>query len=95
MTHTEGPWEVWTITDTGLPGIVAHNGPTVAEVTKWTSAGNSNPEVMQANARLIASAPELLEALDALLWAAAEKTLKQKEEVWEQARRAIARANGE
>jgi len=105
MKHTKGPWEVWIIAGTGLPGIVAHNGPTVAEVTKWTSAGNSNPEVMQANARLIAAAPELLEALMVTLdqvdytAGAGEPTemvgALLPKEIIEMGRRAIAKANGE
>ena len=95
MTHTEGPWEVWTITDTGLPGIVAHNGPTVAEVTKWTSAGGSDPEVMQANARLIAAAPELLEALETIMDSVEAKKVRLDIYELELAERAIAKANGE
>ena len=80
--HTEGPW----FTD---GNYIAHQSGDIA-----TLDGVRPAEEEEANARLIAAAPELLEALDALLWAAAEKTLKQKEEIWEQARRAIAKAKG-
>ena len=91
MTHTKGPWRAELTADERHGEIWAENGQKITVLDcRYGEIGE--PE---ANARLIAAAPELLEALDALLWAAAEKTLKQKEEVWEQARRAIAKANGE
>ena len=61
--HTKGPWSVGTMTETGLPGIMADDGPIVAKITKWTSVATSDPEVIQANARLIATAPDLLKDL--------------------------------
>ena len=62
--HTPGPWKVGTMTETELPGVMQLDGPIIAEITKWTSVGRSDPDVIQGNARLIAKAPELLEALD-------------------------------
>ena len=85
MTHTKGPWDLHATAGNHDFSIYGDDGKDIALVRDFH----------EANARLIAAAPELLEALDALLWAAAEKTLKQKEEIWEQARRAIAKANGE
>lgn len=62
MTHTRGPWKVMTLTDSGLPAVVAHDGPVIADVSKWTSVAVSDPDGILSNARLIAAAPELLEA---------------------------------
>ena len=63
MTYTPAPWEIMTVDSTGLPAIVAVNGPCIAEITKWTSIGKSNPDIIQANAQLIAAAPDLLKEL--------------------------------
>ncbi len=57
--HTPGPWTVGIMTETGLPGVMQLDGPVIAEITKWTSVGRSDPDVIQGNARLIAEAPEL------------------------------------
>ena len=83
-THTPGPWHY----ETGDDGAVIYTGFTIAKIpidgSDW-----------QSNARLIASAPDLLAALEAALEAVeyyderegAEKTLRQ-------VRAAIAKANG-
>ena len=65
--HTPGPW------------VVAHDevqlhGSTIAELTKenqWNTSAGIVTEVMpwKANAQLIAAAPELLDALKALMHA--------------------------
>ena len=64
--HTPGPWLAYNW-DNGRPlkhwrirGAAVRNDPTFAVID---SGGKISPEYEAANARLIASAPELLEAL--------------------------------
>ena len=58
--HTPGPW---TVSPDGSGDIEAADGCPVASVQGWLHRGN--PECC-ANARLIARAPDLLAALDAI-----------------------------
>lgn len=89
--HTQGPWFVTgsmtKYVEARIPGgliqEVASVGPTAAD--------NGYGEQQEANANLIAAAPDLLEALEALLLDAPATGLKS---VY-QARAAIARAKGE
>ena len=53
--HTPGPWKT---SYTNLSVVIAENGAVVARASKLNGLVN-----LQANARLIAAAPELLEAL--------------------------------
>ena len=73
MKHTPGPWTTETFVKTGIEVTIVHatkgwaksgmaNRRTVAEVGHWKD--RPNPE---ADAYLIAAAPELLEALEGLL----------------------------
>lgn len=90
--HTQGEWEVVN----GGRGIFA--GDKMVAAVYGDSSDCAPDETMQANARLIASAPELLEALSELIgWVpgpeswhtdAAEKAVAK-------ARAAIAKATGE
>lgn len=58
--HTPGPWKVDKYIDSGKPSLsVSANGSEVAQASSW--AGDGADEA-GANARLIAAAPELLEA---------------------------------
>ena len=59
MQHTHGPWAV---NFKKFSEVRAENGAIVAECKKLTGLVN-----LQANARLIAAAPELLECLRAVL----------------------------
>ena len=105
--HTPGPWiarnlskGIWTV-EAGSP----HVHGKIQEVCRI--AGPWNPENYRRNARLIASAPELLEALEALLVDAVEiQSLRQSiyqrngtpftpSAKIDQARSAIAKAKGE
>jgi hypothetical protein len=102
--HTPGPWE---IDHTGkyYKPCIRHNGIIIALLAK-NDAGLVMPENQQAedeaNARLIAAAPELLEALKAVLKdhdgrVAAYGTMESQPcrvEVMEQARVTIAKATG-
>jgi hypothetical protein len=97
--HTSGPWytELITRTATGLRGTIilartdSHwpsGGRTIAEVGHWRD--RVDPE---ADAYLIAAAPELLEVLEAFLNGDASVT--HMKVTYEDARLAVARAKGE
>ena len=60
--HTPGPWEI----ERGYGTIIKSIGPCVPD----EYAGSAWLKVSEANARLIAAAPELLEALQVMLDAA-------------------------
>lgn len=69
--HTPGPWEVFVDSDTGAdrsPGVDAADGTSVVifgEEGEWgVGVQGETPEIAQANARLIAAAPELLSACE-------------------------------
>lgn len=105
-THTQGPW---TVTDDGYAITGADGGTLIVETTKanWenlaaaaaqgsTLAQKHLPEV-EANARLIAAAPELLAALEALVGEAdlGEVDLDDDDRIkLDNARAAIAKAKG-
>ena len=64
MTHTPGPWRINTrLSRNGAP-VISGDGRDIAKALYHM--GSEDPEV-DANARLIASAPELLEALECLM----------------------------
>src|ERR1700733_4963595 len=54
--HTPGPCVVGRNTGTKLPVLLQADGPVIAEITLWTSTGKSIPEMVNANARLLAAA---------------------------------------
>lgn len=91
--HTPGPWAV----SQNNPRLVKHlSGPVLAE------CGPVNAEEAQANARLIAAAPELLGALTSLMTRAAHDaetyTADDSAPIWafiSDAADAIAKAKGE
>ena len=56
--HTPGPWDV-------SSGMVWHEGTPIARMDRETP--DTTPVERDCNARLIAAAPELLEAVDLLL----------------------------
>jgi hypothetical protein len=99
--HTPGPWRLDAYRDSGRPNpgtIVADNphGEGAEEVASinWIAGGFHAEQV--ANARLIAAAPELLEALTALMefWDSGSP-VHPGAEVVSEARAAIAKATGE
>ena len=61
--HTKGPWGSAVNLNTGAFRIVCGDGIIIAERSGWPT----NEAQSAANARLIAAAPDLLEALKALL----------------------------
>jgi hypothetical protein len=101
MTHTPGPWRESDARPDGIES--ANRGEFAGEIWGPDIKGRSEPIAMtyycsetesEANARLIASAPELLVALKDLMFAEggeAGQTAEQRE-AWEQALAAIAKA---
>src|SRR5687768_15385929 len=90
QTATPGPWEIGTPGPNKCPTI-GHKGLMVATVAH----GDDHPTY--ANARLIAAAPELLEALDWLVQILPDPELDNDElqRTWtKKARTAIAKATG-
>lgn len=68
MTHTPGPWRVTADGYIAGQGFVPIRTPYRENAFKDGPARSGHPEAeVQANARLIAAAPELLEALEACL----------------------------
>ncbi|MDI3489616.1 MAG: hypothetical protein PWP11_893 [Thauera sp.] len=94
--HTQGPWTVNTQADYPNPRIDGPNGRAVGHAIQRdphpaTGQGITPAEAM-ANARLMASGPELLEALHGLLNALPSATTHP---AIKSARAAISRATGE
>ena len=91
VAHTPGPWRATPHSSIVGTGIVANRGIVVASVL-------GVPEVCQANAHLIASAPDLLAALKDLLDEQENAPLERRRTEWAEAcaraRRAIAQAEG-
>jgi hypothetical protein len=64
--HTPGPWEIKLHPDDGYRYISGPKHIGLAQVV-WCMSYEERSPVCEANARLIAAAPELLEALENLL----------------------------
>lgn len=56
--HTPGPWVVWYSDWPGVVGVECASGETIADCSH-----SNAPDLSEANARLIAAAPDMLEAL--------------------------------
>ena len=106
--HTSGPWKVeaWDYDQANPPRreLVIQNEKYAIAKLAWDE-GHSNPYIIEhdtalANARLIAAAPELLEALEACITDDANGTLntgqrkRRLEKIDEIAKKAIAKATG-
>ena len=93
MTHTPGPWSYWP--KSAYPqGVISQDATTthIAIPALYPDAG-----ITTANARLIAAAPQLLEALKALQRQALQGNVRGDEwmdEALEKTRAAIAKAEG-
>lgn len=61
--HTPGPWKALEYNELSGFVLVSDN----AEIAHIHESNHSNPDTGKANARLIATAPDLLEALEQLL----------------------------
>ena len=58
--HTPGPWSVELYGEPDYPSFVIHNNPDNRICFMATPGSNDDPEMIEANARLIACAPDLL-----------------------------------
>ena len=70
--HTPGPWTVEDYGDDEAPTLVIHRGETENRICFMATPGShGDPAMIEADARLIAAAPDLLAALKALaaFWA--------------------------
>ena len=88
--HTPGPWEV-AYQDKNGQSVV--KGEHIEVATCWHHCVGSIEKEMHANARLIAAAPELLEALKELM-VAADRVSAEPVTWLGKARAAIAKAEG-
>lgn len=89
--HTPGPWEAWPMED-GCSVAYRINDARGYEIGVTSGRDGEGEEV--ANARLIAAAPELLEALTRLRRVAGVELGATRPDVLEQAEAAIAKAEG-
>lgn len=66
--HTPGPWEIVEYGDDDLPNLVIHRGKTENRICFMATPGShGDPGRIEADARLIAAAPDMLEALREIL----------------------------
>lgn len=65
--HTPGPWIPNRFDPSSPMTVVAESGEWVCKVSSSGMWANQTPETEDANAQLIAAAPDLLAALEALL----------------------------
>ena len=85
IAHTSGPWLIQKRKSSGINVYGGHNAAErIAIVDGWIS------EEEEANARLIAAAPDLLAALKGVV-----RLSDRKHEAWDRARAAIAKAEGQ
>lgn len=86
--HTPGPW-FWDHEGADAMALVEEDGTTILHLA--TLRNSTAARHMEANAQLIAAAPELLEALQGILAGVAGC---ERDPKWELARVAIAKATG-
>lgn len=91
--HTPGPWQAYRIEKKG-PGLPYTPVAAKTLLAKVYSEAFGDYEQSEANARLIAAAPDLLNALQYIVGCSAPMT-RQQEECWPVMRAAIAKATGQ
>lgn len=100
MSHTPGPWTIRYHPDRGIEGFpigpktITIRGNTEADDWVADVGRTTGQAVALANATLIASAPELLEALENLVEAHDQEPPMLTTEEWDLARAAIRKAQG-
>jgi len=92
--HTPGPWEIKRHFDSCYRYISAPEHIALAQVV-WCVEEEERSPVCEANAHLIAAAPDLLDSLCYLLETCSGESPEQWLEAMDQARAAIAKAMGE
>lgn len=90
--HTPGPWEKVDGTDGITRGIRGWHGPEIVNVINWNGISRATSVTGQANAKLIAAAPDLLEACIELIGLAEREGWRHVSII--KAREAIAKAIG-
>lgn len=96
--YTKGPW---TCCETTLAGqcigfhITAPRYGSIAPLAESVNGDRYSADDLRANGRLLAAAPDLLEALERLTRVASVELEATRPDVLEQARAAIAKATGE
>ena len=89
--HTPGPWKIERHYSPGYKNISAEKHTALAQVVWCMEDEDRSPEC-EANAHLIAAAPELLEALEALVLDESKEYIPTR--LWSAARAAIEKATG-
>lgn len=90
--HTPGPWTLYDARKDGSTSFYVNHGP---DYIGSVHLAPGRAAVGSSNARLIAAAPELLEALQELVYGIERPTSGRFETAMPQARAAIAKATGE
>lgn len=86
--HTPAPWTIQEYGDDDAPALVIHKGETENRVCFMATPGSyGDPAIIEADAHLIAAAPDMLAALKAVV------TMRDRG-AFEAARAAIAKATG-
>ena len=94
--HTPGPWEA--VIQPGCHAVIASlsGGPKAVAIIGNNTPDDGNEPMRFANARLIAAAPELLEALREIFHDVKQGAIpNDDDEWWKKASTAIAKATGE
>ena len=86
--HTQGPWSHETHSMGQVVVVTDAAGTTIARMTLLSVKEN------EANARLIAVAPEMLEALEAIVFQVVQGKVLERDACITQARAAIAKSKG-
>ena len=92
--HTPGPWRV-TQPWAGFSSLTGANGGLIFGLAAGCDDEKQSDEVCEANARLIAAAPDLLCALEVVLAAVNVRIDDSRIAVFDRARRVIANAKGQ
>ena len=104
--HTPGPWAYTKSVNFGHESFNIHQADGAGYTPYMSDVGTTelgeDMEIQEANARLIAAAPQMLEALDELVdlkdrrhMLAIERYQQARERAWEKCRAAIRAAKGE
>ena len=95
MSHTPGPWAIQEYGDEDAPALVIHKDSETRICFMATPGSHGDPAKIEADTRLIAAAPDLLEALTAMVDRWEPDCSGQDRIMWEAARAAISKATGE
>jgi hypothetical protein len=94
MTHTPGPWTVEEYGDDETPALVIHRDSESRVCFMATPGSHGDPAMIEANAHLIAAAPDMLAALKSVAGATIDDLHDGCSPLWEEVEAAIAKAEG-